>query len=168
MRLLHLTVRRTPDFRNTNGMEQKTVTWLFWTTESNCSDYPDFWVGAARTEQLTLPIFTWLEVETTDFQSCQVSRFSREFPGFRADLQVSRLVLKISRILRSPLKWSFMHGLAPDQPVCWANKASRAIFANYDNFVRNCVNFVGNFVISGKFVLCSEKFWYVRKNFFDP
>jgi hypothetical protein len=26
MRLLHLTVRRTPDFRNTNGMEQKTVT----------------------------------------------------------------------------------------------------------------------------------------------
>ena len=62
-------------------------------------------------------------------QSCQVSRFSREFPGFHADLQVSRLVLKISRILRIPLKWSFMHGLAPDQPVCWANKASRAIFA---------------------------------------
>jgi hypothetical protein len=25
------TVRRTPDFRNTNGMEQKTVTWLLWT-----------------------------------------------------------------------------------------------------------------------------------------
>jgi hypothetical protein len=33
-------------------------------------------------------------------QSCQVSRFTRESPGFRADLQVSRLVLKISRILR--------------------------------------------------------------------
>jgi hypothetical protein len=32
-------------------------------------------------------------------QSCQVSRFSRESPGFRADLQVSRLVVKISRIL---------------------------------------------------------------------
>ena len=40
-------------------------------------------------------------------QSCQVSRFTRESPGFRADLQVSRWVLKISRI---PLKWSFMHG----------------------------------------------------------
>jgi hypothetical protein len=25
------TVRSTPDFRNTNGTEQKTVTWLFWT-----------------------------------------------------------------------------------------------------------------------------------------
>ena len=60
------------------------------------------------------------------WQSCQVSRFTRESPGFRADLQVSRLVLKISRI---PLKWSFMHGLAPAPPVCWANQASRAIFA---------------------------------------
>ena len=32
-------------------------------------------------------------------QSCQVSRFTCESPGFRADLQVSRLVVKISRIL---------------------------------------------------------------------
>jgi hypothetical protein len=77
-----------------------------------------------------------------------------------------------------------MHGLAPDHPVCWANKASRAIFdrstvgqywliikkkgTNYDNFVRNCVNYVGNFVIAGEFVLYSEKFWYVRKKFFRP
>ena len=68
--------------------------------------------------------------ETAKFgglQSCQVSRFTRESPGFRADLQVSRLVLKISRI---PLKWSFMHGLAPPPQVCWANKASRTIFAS--------------------------------------
>ena len=50
---------------------------------------------------------------TGHYQSCQVSRFTRESPGFRADLQVSRLVLKISRI---PLKWSFMHGLAPPPP----------------------------------------------------
>jgi hypothetical protein len=41
-------------------------------------------------------------------QSCQVSRFTRESPGFRADLQVSQWVLKISQI---PLKWSFMHGI---------------------------------------------------------
>jgi hypothetical protein len=39
---------------------------------------------------------------------------------------------------------------------------------NYDNFVRNCVNYVGNFVIAGEFVLCSEKFWYVRKFFLGP
>ena len=64
---------------------------------------------------------------TGHYQSCQVSRFTRESPGFRADLQVSRLVLKISRI---PLKWSFMHGLAPPPQVCWANKASRTIFAS--------------------------------------
>jgi hypothetical protein len=36
---------------------------------------------------------------------------------------------------------------------------------NSVHFVRNCVNFVGNFVISGKFVCCFEKFWYVRKIF---
>jgi hypothetical protein len=29
----------------------------------------------------------------------------------------------------------------------------------------NSVNFVGNFVISGKFVWCFEKIWYVRKIF---
>jgi hypothetical protein len=39
---------------------------------------------------------------------------------------------------------------------------------NYDNFVRNCVNYVGKFVIAGEFVLCSEKFWYVRKFFLGP
>jgi hypothetical protein len=32
----------------------------------------------------------------------------------------------------------------------------------------NCVNFVGNFVISGKFVLRSKKFLYVRKIFLPP
>ena len=31
------------------------------------------------------------------WHSCQVSRFTRESPGFRTDLQVSRWVLKISR-----------------------------------------------------------------------
>jgi hypothetical protein len=31
------------------------------------------------------------------WQTCQVSRFTRESPGFCSDLQVSRLVLKISR-----------------------------------------------------------------------
>ena len=42
----------------------------------------------------------WLTIErSARNQSCQVSRFTRESPGFRADLQVSRLVLKISRIL---------------------------------------------------------------------
>ena len=35
---------------------------------------------------------------------------------------------------------------------------------NSVNLGRNCVNFVGNFVISGKFV-CFEKFLYVRKIF---
>jgi hypothetical protein len=29
--------------------------------------YPDFQVGAARTEHVTLPIFTWLELKATDF-----------------------------------------------------------------------------------------------------
>jgi hypothetical protein len=36
---------------------------------------------------------------------------------------------------------------------------------NSVKFVGNCVNFVGNFVISGKVVWCFEKFWYVRKIF---
>jgi hypothetical protein len=36
------TVRSIPDFRNTNGMEEKRVAWLFW--------HPDFRVGAARTD----------------------------------------------------------------------------------------------------------------------
>ena len=39
---------------------------------------------------------------------------------------------------------------------------------NYDNFERNCVNYVGNFVIAGEFVLCSEKFWYAEKIFLGP
>ena len=47
--------------------------------------------------------------------------------------------------------------------ICYVNTTK---YSNYDNFVRNCANFVGNFVISGKFVLCYGKFCYVRKIFF--
>jgi hypothetical protein len=73
----------------------------------------------------------------TVVQSCQVSRFTCEYPGFRADLQVSRLVLKISQM---PLKWSFMHGLAPAPPPQFVGQTkqvgqcslhSRAILAYY-------------------------------------
>jgi hypothetical protein len=75
------------------------------------------------------------------------------------------IVLKISRI---PLKWSFMHGLAPPPPSLLGkqNKSDNIRFTvgqywliikkngtNSVNFVRNCVYFV----ISGKFVLCLEK-----------
>jgi hypothetical protein len=75
------------------------------------------------------------------------------------------IVLKISRM---PLKWSFMHGLAPPPPSLLGkqNKSDNIRFTvgqywliikkngtNSVNFVRNCVYFV----ISGKFVLCLEK-----------
>ena len=58
-------------------------------------------------------------------------------------------------------------GGSPPPPVCWANKASRAIFAsqsggqywliikingtNSVNFVRNSVNFVGNMLSNRNF-----------------
>jgi hypothetical protein len=49
-------------FRNTNGMEQKTATWLFWTVLTT-----RFSSRGSQNRHVTLPIFTWLEMEATDF-----------------------------------------------------------------------------------------------------
>ena len=59
------TVRSTPDFENTNRMEQRTIIWLFGTVR-NCSGYTNFKVGAARTQHVTRFIFTWLKMVLTD------------------------------------------------------------------------------------------------------
>jgi hypothetical protein len=63
------------------------------------------------------------------------------------------------------VKWSFMHGLiAPDQPVCWANKASRAILSYYKEkwdklwqFCEKLRKFRGKFCDIWKFCIMSEK-----------
>jgi hypothetical protein len=58
-KLALLNIRSTPDFGNTmqwNGMEQNMITDHM--TVWNCSVCPNFKVGTARTEQVTLPIFT--------------------------------------------------------------------------------------------------------------
>ena len=100
---------------------------------------------------------------TGHYQSCQVSRFTRESPGFRADLQVSRLVLKISRMVL----YAWISATPPPPPSLLGkqSKSDNIRFTvgqywliikkngtNSVNFVRNCVNFAENFVISGKFV----------------
>ena len=62
------------------------------------------------------------------FQSCQVSRFTRESPGFRADLQVSRLVLKISRILTKIQLAKILSVLSKENPyvfVKWEIKSKK-------------------------------------------
>ena len=42
-------VRSTPDFEDTNGMEQNTITWLFGTVLAT-PGYTNFKVGAARAQ----------------------------------------------------------------------------------------------------------------------
>jgi hypothetical protein len=62
-------------------------------------------------------------------QSCQVSRFTRESPGFRADLQVSRLVLKISRILTKIQLAKILSVLSKENPyvfVKWEIKKQKS------------------------------------------
>ena len=62
-------------------------------------------------------------------QSCQVSRFTRESPGFRADLQVSRLVLKISRILTKIQLAKILSVLSKENPyvfVKWEIKKAKS------------------------------------------
>jgi hypothetical protein len=113
-------------------------------------------------------------------QSCQVSRFTRESPGFRADLQVSRLVLKISRILtkiqlakilsvrskENPyvfVKWEIKKRESPQfvvqiKVVVQYSRKNGAIFAN------NCS---GKFFLTPKggggrspILICSEKIFF--------
>jgi hypothetical protein len=55
-------------------------------------------------------------------QSCQVSRFTRESPGFLADLQVSRLVLKNSRILTKIQLAKILSVLSKENPYVLASK----------------------------------------------
>ena len=62
-------------------------------------------------------------------QSCQVSRFTRESPGFRADLQVSRLVLKISWILTKIQLAKILSVLSKENPyvfVKWEIKKQKS------------------------------------------
>jgi hypothetical protein len=67
--------------------------------------YLIFKLGATHARGVNFTIFFHLQLvichclylHLINSQSCQVSRFTREFPDFRADLQVSRWVLKISR-----------------------------------------------------------------------
>jgi hypothetical protein len=62
-------------------------------------------------------------------QSCQVSQFTRESPGFRADLQVSRLVLKISWILTKIQVAKILSVLSKENPymfVKWEIKKPKS------------------------------------------
>jgi hypothetical protein len=71
------------------------------------------------------PVVMWI----AHCQSCQVSRFTRESPGFRADLQVSRLVLKISRILTKIQLAKILSVLSKENPyvfVKWEIKKAKS------------------------------------------
>ena len=92
---------------------------------------------------------------TGHYQSCQVSRFTRESPGFRADLQVSRLVLKISRTIKMVLYAWISATPPPPPPPSLLGKQSKSDNIRFTvgqywliikkngtnsvNFVRNCV-----------------------------
>jgi hypothetical protein len=70
-----------------------------------------------------------IDIQSPHWQSCQVSRFTRESPGFRADLQVSRLVLKISRILTKIQLAKILSVLSKENPyvfVKWEIKKRKS------------------------------------------
>jgi hypothetical protein len=92
------------------------------------------------------------------FQSCQVSRFTRESPGFRADLQVSRWVLNLMDSIKMVL-YAWISASPPPPRLLGKQSKSgniRSTVGQYWLIIKingtNSVNFVGNFVISGKFV----------------
>jgi hypothetical protein len=78
---------------------------------------------------MSFPIFAIDIFIFAQWQSCQVSRFTRESPGFRADLQVSRLVLKISRILTKIQLAKILSVLSKENPyafVKWEIKTAKS------------------------------------------
>jgi hypothetical protein len=84
--------------------------------------------GHAASIKSAIDVQTFLSSKTLS-QSCQVSRFTRESPGFRADLQVSRLVLKISRILTKIQLAKILSVLSKENPymfVKWEIKKAKS------------------------------------------